>query len=139
MRGMLRIVRVCAMPMLMAFATSSIAFAQGTLSTANDTVCFSTEELRLIVENVSTGNEALEKYDALVRLYGINAIRLKNESAKAEKLQRAKNEMEAAFKEQKTLTDLWHGAYLSQRRGTKRWKVASLLFGGVMIGSILTQ
>jgi hypothetical protein len=93
----------------------------------------------LIVENVSTGNEALEKYDALVRLYGINAIRLKNESAKAEKLQRAKNEMEAAFKEQKTLTDLWHGAYLSQRRGTKRWKVASLLFGGVMIGSILTQ
>lgn len=139
MRGTSNTMLLCGTLALMTFATFSTASAQPTLSIAKDTVCYSTEDLRLIIENISTGNEALEKYDALVRLHGINAIRLKNESSKAGKLQSAKNEMEAAYNQQKTLTELWHGAYLSKRRDAKRWKVAALLFGGVMVGSILTK
>lgn len=93
----------------------------------------------MVIEQIGTGNEALEKYAALRRLHGHVRIHLKNEQAKSALLEQAKGEMESAYLEQKVVSENWKVAYINQHRCKNRWRFASLMFGGIMVGSILAR
>jgi len=114
--------------------TTRTASSQDTSSTDLDTVCFSINEVRTLLEGFTLGNEGFERLEVELRLHAHTYARLsgcrKSEAVMKDALVTAKRIMAERLEQRDLLqAALDHEKEKSRRRGFWNW-----LLGGVAAG-----
>lgn len=115
---------------------SRTACSQDTLHVAPDTVCFSIQQARELVDGFVIGEEGLAALKLERRLHAHTAADRQTERQKASNLFLALGQQKVATDERTTQRDQWQGMYQAESKKKNGWKIAFYSLGAAALGGL---
>lgn len=113
---------------------SRTACSQDTLPAEPDTVCFSIQQVRELVDGFVLGEEGFNALSFERRLHARTAADRNTERNKAAALFVALGQERIATDERTTQRDGWKLMYEGEHRKKNGWKVAAYVLGALLLG-----
>lgn len=113
---------------------SRIACSQDTLTVAPDTVCFSIQQVRELVDGFVLGEEGFDALALERRLHARTAADKKTERDRANKLQAALGQETIVANERATERDGWITMYKGEHRKKTGFKIGFYVVGALLLG-----